>query len=102
MSAFVTFLMLVRPFMLRLQGVPMCRPRAFPLRADFEWPRPDARREFLRGADERRGRLELFAEPEFGRADFAVWGDGLVDQSAGQADPRATWCAFCRFPELLA
>jgi molybdopterin molybdotransferase len=47
-SSFVTFLMLVRPFILRRMGVEDCLPKAIRLPAGFDWPRPDRRREFLR------------------------------------------------------
>ena len=39
-SAFVTFLTLVRPFVLRLSGVDKVRPKSYLLRADYEWARP--------------------------------------------------------------
>ncbi|EXI91539.1 MAG: Molybdopterin molybdenumtransferase [Candidatus Accumulibacter sp. BA-94] len=47
-SSFVTFVMLVRPFLLKMQGVRRTAPASYRLRADFDWLRPDARREFLR------------------------------------------------------
>ncbi len=47
-SGFVTFLMFVRPLLMRLQGIVDTVPNAWTLRADFEWARPDARQEYLR------------------------------------------------------
>src|SRR5690606_6926054 len=47
-SAFVTFVLFVRPFLLRLQGVEQVAPMAVPMVAGFDWPKPDRRREFLR------------------------------------------------------
>ena len=47
-SSFVTFLIFVRPFLLRTQGLASVEPRTVQARADFDWPEPDARREFLR------------------------------------------------------
>src|SRR4051812_35841502 len=47
-SSFITFLLAVRPFLLKLQGATDCLPRPIVQRADFDWPRPDRRREFLR------------------------------------------------------
>ena len=48
-SSFITFLLFVRPFILRLQGVsgPVA-PRSYAMRADFDWIKPDRRNEFLR------------------------------------------------------
>ncbi|CAG1019455.1 partial molybdopterin molybdotransferase, partial [Burkholderiaceae bacterium] len=47
-SSFITFVLAVRPVLLHLQGSSALEPRAASLRADFDWPRPDRRQEFLR------------------------------------------------------
>ncbi len=47
-SLFVTFLLFVRPFILRLQGSDDWRLQPMQVKADFDWPRPDKRREFHR------------------------------------------------------
>jgi molybdopterin molybdotransferase len=60
-SSFITFLLFVRPFLLRLQGVSgPVEPRAFPVRADFDWPKADRRNEFLRARINAAGGLDLF------------------------------------------
>lgn len=77
-SSFVTFLMLVRPFILRLQGVAAVLPRRYALPAGFEWKKPSPLCEFLRvrlGAD---GRLELYRNQGSGVMNSLCWGDGLV------------------------
>jgi molybdopterin molybdotransferase len=67
-SSFVTFLLFVRPFILRLQGVVDVAPQAYAMRAGFDWPEADRRNEFLRG---RRGRCaRVIPEPEFRCADL--------------------------------
>jgi len=78
-SSLVTFLMLVRPFVLRLQGVDDVAPRAIPMRADFDWPRPDRRREFLRVRVNGEGGLAQFVNQGSAVLTSTVWGDGLVD-----------------------
>ena len=78
-SSLVTFLMLVRPFVLRLQGVDDVAPRAIPMRADFDWPRPDRRREFLRVRVNGQGGLAQFVNQGSAVLTSTVWGDGLVD-----------------------
>ncbi|MGH8808128.1 MAG: molybdopterin molybdotransferase MoeA, partial [Noviherbaspirillum sp.] len=60
-SSFVTFLLFVRPFILRLQGVADVAPKAFAMRADFAWPKADRRNEFLRARINADGGLDLFA-----------------------------------------
>jgi molybdopterin molybdotransferase len=83
-SSFVTFLLLVRPFVLRLQGVVDVAPRALALRADFDWPRPDKRREFLRVRVNAEGALERFDNMSSGVLSSTVWADGLADIAPGR------------------
>lgn len=47
-SSFVTFLLFVRPFILKLQGRDAKLPRAYLMGADFDWSKADRRNEFLR------------------------------------------------------
>ena len=42
-SSFATFVLFVRPFVLRLQGATSLAPHAYAMRADFDWPKPDPR-----------------------------------------------------------
>ena len=84
-SSFVTFLLLVRPVLLRLQGATDTAPRAYTLRADFDWPRADKRREFLRVRLNAAGGLDLFPNQSSGVLTSAVWADGLLDNPGGQA-----------------
>lgn len=100
-AAFVTFLLLVRPFVLRIQGVEEVAPRALPLRADFDWPRADARREFLRVRLNAEGGVELYANQGSGVLSSATWGDGLVDNPPGKAIQRGDSVRFLPFSELL-
>jgi len=100
-SSFVTFLLLVRPVILRLQGASELTPRRYPLRADFVWPRPDKRREFLRARINEQGGLALFPNQSSGVLTSAVWGEGLVDNPAGVAIADGATVQFIPFSELL-
>jgi molybdopterin molybdotransferase len=101
-SSFVTFLLLVRPFLLRLQGVADVAARSVALRADFDWPRADKRQEFLRVRRNAEGGLDLFANQSSGVLTSAVWGDGLLDNPAGQVIQKGDSVRFISFAELLA
>jgi molybdopterin molybdotransferase len=101
-SSFVTFLLLVRPFLLRLQGANDVEPRPMLLPAQFDWPRPDKRREFLRVRRDAQGGLELFPNQSSGVLTSTVWGDGLVDVAAGKTIARGEAVRFFPFAELLA
>ncbi len=100
-SSFVTFLLMVRPVLLRLQGARNLQAQPTNLRADFDWPRPDKRREFLRARRNDVGGLDLFANQSSGVLTSAVWGDGLVDNPSGQAIRRGDAVRFLAFNELF-
>ena len=100
-SAFVTFLLAVRPLLLRLQGALDLAPRAMRLHAGFDWPRPDRRREFLRARLGESGTLELFPNQSSGVLTSVVWGDGLIDNPPGHAIVHGDAVRFLPFAELL-
>ena len=100
-SVFVTFVLFVRPFILQCQGVQNTAPRAVQLTADFDWLKPDRRREFLRARMNAGGALELFPNQSSGVLTSTVWGDGLIDNPASQAIKRGDSVRFLPFAELL-
>jgi len=100
-SSLVTFLVLVRPFLLRLQGATQLAPRPVPLPAHFDLPRADRRREFLRVRRNAEGGLSLFPNQSSGVLTSAVWGDGLLDNAAGQTIAWGDMVPFISFAELL-
>jgi molybdopterin molybdotransferase len=100
-SSFITFLLFVRPFLLRLQGVTgAVEPRAIPLRADFDWSKPDRRNEFLRARVNDAGGLDLFPNQGSGVLTSTVWADGLIDNPPGQAIARGDIVRFIPFAAL--
>ncbi len=100
-SSFMTFLLLVRPFLLTLQGANRVAPEPVEMRADFDWPRPDRRREFLRARRNAEGGLDLFANQSSGVLTSMVWGDGVVDTPPGQPIRRGETVRFIPFASLL-
>jgi molybdopterin molybdotransferase len=101
-SSFVTFLLLVRPFLLKLQGASQLAPTALRLPAHFDWPRADKRREFLRARRNAEGGVELFPNQSSGVLTSTVWADGLVDLPAGQTVKRGDAVRFLPLAELLS
>ncbi len=101
-SSFVTFLMLVRPFLLRLAGASDVLPVTLPMTAGFDWPRPDRRREFLRvSVDPVTGRLGRFPNQGSAVLTSAVASDGLVDNPAGQPIAPGDVVRYLPFSSLL-
>jgi len=101
-SSFITFLLMVRPVLLRLQGATRLQPRPVSLRADFDWPRPDKRREFMRVRRNEAGGLDLFANQSSGVLTSAVWADGVVDNPGGRVIRAGDIVDYLSFTEWLA
>ncbi|WP_456077589.1 molybdopterin molybdotransferase MoeA [Herbaspirillum camelliae] len=102
-SSFVTFLLFVRPFLLRLQGLPReaVLPQAVALRADFDWPRADRRQEFLRVRRNAQGGLDLFPSQGSAVLTSTAWADGLIDNPPGQTIAAGDMVQFLAFDHLL-
>jgi molybdopterin molybdotransferase len=99
-SSFVTFLVFVRPFLLKTQGIARVDPHAIQARADFDWPEPDARREFLRVKWNVRGGLDLYHTQDSAVLTSTAWADGLVDNPAEHAIRAGELVKFMPYSEL--
>mgnify|MGYP003583237844 FL=1 len=100
-SSLITALVLLRPFVLALQGASVVQPPAHWLTADFEITQRDSRREFLRVRRNAAGQLELFANQNSGVLTSTVWAEGLVDNPAQTLIARGDRVRFLPFSELL-
>ena len=101
-SSFVTFLLFVRPFILKLQGRDAGMPQSYPMRADFDWLKGDRRNEFLRVKINTQGGLDLFPNQSSGVLTSASWGDGLVDCAPGATFKAGEMVKYIPFNALLA
>jgi len=105
-SSFVTFALLVRPFLLRLQGALPDASAALPqpvlLPAHFSITQADKRREFLRVRRNAQGGLDLFPNQSSGVLTSVAWGDGLVDKPAGHTIAQGDLVPYFSFAELIA
>ena len=104
-SSLVTFLLLVRPFVLRLQGVPAAAldfaAKSIAIPAHFTWAKGDKRREFLRVRRNAAGGVELFTNQSSGVLTSTVWADGLVDNPPGNSIAHGDSVRFIPIAELL-
>ena len=75
-------MLFVRPFILRMQGRSDWRLRPMQVKADFDWPRPDKRREFHRARlefdDAGVGRLSVHPSRSSGVLSSVTWANGLA------------------------
>jgi molybdopterin molybdotransferase len=101
-SAFVTFMLFARPFILRRQGQADVSVRPLPMRAAFELTKADKRREFLRVRVDGEGGVELFPNQNSAVLTSCAWADGLVDNPAGGTIARGDVVRFLPFSELLS
>jgi molybdopterin molybdotransferase len=101
-SSYMTFLLLVRPLILMLQGVENTTPECLQLPAHFDLPKADKRREFLRARRNAQGGLDLFPNQSSGVLTSVVWGDGVIDNPAGKTIARGDVVDFWPFAGWLS
>jgi molybdopterin molybdotransferase len=103
-SSLVTFMLLVRPLLAKLHGQHGAENaiQSIAARADFDWPRADKRREFLRAKRNSMGGVDIYPNQSSGVLTSAVWADGLVDNPAGSTIAKGDMVRFIPFAELLA
>lgn len=100
-SSFVTFLLFVKPFIQTLQGREAVKLISYPMRADFDWQRPDKRNEFLRVKINAEGGLDLFPNQSSGVLTSASWADGLIDNPPQQRIKKGDMVKYLPFAQLL-
>jgi molybdopterin molybdotransferase len=99
-SSFVTFLIFVRPFLLRTQGLLDVQAKTIAARSDFDWPEPDSRREFLRVKWNTHGGLDIYPTQDSAVLTSTSWADGLVDNPAAHAIRKGDLVRFMPYSEL--
>lgn len=100
-SAFATFCLFVRPFLLKRMGASQVLYRAFPLRSASSWLKAGDRREFLRARIEADGRVAIYPNQGSGVLTSCAWGDGFIDLQIGQTLQPDDWVRFIPFSEVL-
>lgn len=104
-SAFATFCLFARPFLLKRMGASRVLYRAFPVRAAHAWPQIGPRREFLRAllvpGSDGQGEARFFPNQGSGVLTSVVWADGFVDLSGGSTVKRGDWLRYIPFSEVL-
>ena len=100
-SAFATFSLFVRPFLLKRMGATHVLYRAFPVRSASAWPKAGDRREFLRARLAGDGQVEIFRNQSSGVLTSCAWADGFVDLDIGKTIRPGDWVRFIPFSEVL-
>jgi molybdopterin molybdotransferase len=104
-AALITALLVVRPFLLRAQGVTDVLPRPLAVPAGFDWLRRNKRRQYLRArlAPSAEGRLSVELHPQQSSAMLtaACWADGLALIECEQQVLRHDEVMFLSFADLM-
>jgi molybdopterin molybdotransferase len=105
-SLFVTYCLLARPFILKCQGVSeSLAPRAVSAKVDFDWPRPDKRREFARARldldEQGEAWVSTYRSRSSGVLSSLAWANGLAILPEGKPLQRGDAVRFLPFSELL-
>ena len=104
-SAFATFSLFARPFILKRMGATQLRPTIYRVRAASEWLKSGDRREFLRGrtriADDGELEVQLYPNQSSGVLNSTVWANGFVDLEIGQTIRIGDMVKFIPFSEVL-
>lgn len=100
-SSLICMVLFVKPFVLRSMGVARLAATSYAMRADFDWPRPDARQEFMRVRLNESGGLDLYPNQNSSVLTSTVWGDGIVDNPPRTAIKRGDTVRYLPFSELL-
>jgi molybdopterin molybdotransferase len=103
-SVFATFCLFVCPVIQIMQGRDWCRPIALPVPADFDWPKPDSRREFLRARlatdADNQTLVQIYPNQDSGVLTSTVWADGFVEIAENQtvrAGETVNYLPFAQF-----
>lgn len=104
-SVFATFCLFVCPLIQVMQGRGWRKPIALPVRADFDWPKPDSRREFLRArlarADDNQTVVQIFPNQDSGVLTSTVWADGFVEIAEQQTVSRGESVNYLPFAQFF-
>jgi molybdopterin molybdotransferase len=103
-SVFATFCLFVCPVIQIMQGRQWRKPIALPVTADFDWPKPDSRREFLRARlatdAGQQTRVQIYPNQDSGVLTSTVWADGFVEIAENQtvrAGDSVNYLPFAQF-----
>lgn len=99
-SAFTTFNVFARRFLLAMQGACDAEPDSVWLQADFDWPKPGFRREFVRARivnQNQTSRAQLYSHQGSGVLTSTVWASGLVVIPEDTEIKRGDWVEYISF-----
>ena len=104
-SVFATFSLFVTPFIRKLQGRIKLLPTKLTATANFDWPKPDKRREFARarlvGSDGKDALVDIYPNQSSGVLMSTSWADGLVVIKENQVVKKGDRVSYIPFTEVI-
>ncbi len=103
-SVFATFCLFVVPVIKLMQGREWKKPTGFNLIADFDWPKPDSRREFLRARlSDQQGEsvAQIFSNQDSAALTSTVWADGFVEIAEQQTVRKGEMVRYLPFTQFF-
>jgi molybdopterin molybdotransferase len=105
-SLFTSFCLFARPLILRMQGVTEeVVPQVLTAKADFDWPRPDRRREYLRArlavGPDGDPCVQVYPSRSSAVLSSVAWANGLAVIPEGRVLAKGDKIGFIPFSELL-
>ncbi|MCP4431145.1 MAG: molybdopterin molybdotransferase MoeA [Gammaproteobacteria bacterium] len=104
-SVFATFCLFVCPLIKTLQGRTWQKPLGVPVRAGFDWSKPDSRREFLRArlepGDDGNPLAMIYPNQDSGVLTSTVWAKGFVEIGEDQTLSKGDFVNYLAFSEFL-
>ncbi|MEJ2212946.1 MAG: molybdopterin molybdenumtransferase MoeA, partial [Gammaproteobacteria bacterium] len=104
-SVFSTFILFVSPFIRKLQGRKKLLPATLTATADFDWTKPDKRREFARArlvnSNEPGPRVDIYPNQSSGVLMSTSWADGLVVINENQVVTKGDKVSYIPFTEMI-
>ena len=103
-STFITFLLYVRPFILKCQGRNDVHPSMLRAKAGFEKKKPSNRREYLRAriaVVDGEPLLEAYKNQGSGVLSSTSWADGLVCIPEGETVEKGQWLDYLSFSAMF-
>jgi molybdopterin molybdotransferase len=100
-SCFVTFLLFLRPYVLKRMGLATTLPVGRQLVSASDWNKAEDRRSFLRARIAADGRVELYPNQSSGVLTSCAWADGLVDVEANRTFKAGEAVRYLAFADLL-
>lgn len=103
-SAFTTFCLFARPFLLKRMGATQILPMIYHARAGTAWLRSGDRREFLRAriqqSDQGEPEVLIYPQQDSGLLTAVVWANGFVDLAPGETINIGDSVKFIPFNEV--